>query len=435
MRRDKHPELKIKLKGSQKFTKYGQTLYMTCAGFQNNNLWESASSCSFGFIFSFIPLTLIIIAVLTGILKISPGIYNWVLRIADAVKPYFDITPFLGNLISNKAIHWVDIVLSVWVIWMARKMFLSIMQAMTKIFRSVSKRKTWFNQLFIFILEFIIVFLIAAVIIAAFVFNRILSASVILEHFNDLIPFFITRGSHNLLALVMYSVIFISTAFIFKFSSGTNPKFLWCVFYAILSTASFYLLSIFVNKFMNLTNYNVIYGTISTLVILMMKVYFFFVIFLFFAQMIYVTQFFDILLQSQIYLLPSEEASGILNTLRRIMFINPAALKTKENTLSCKAGEILYSQGDLSDKVYYLRSGTITENSETRTVHYKAGSFFGDTQCILNQPRPGTAIAQTDCKLIVFSAAEFKELMQRSPTAATKAVSKISEEASTVEIH
>ena len=150
MRRNTHPELKIKLKHSQKFTKFGQKIYMTCSNFQNNNLWESASSCSFGFIFSFIPLALIIVALLTGILKISPGIYNWVMSLVDAVKPFFDVTPFLNNLMENEAVHWVDIVLSVWVIWMARKMFISIMQAMTKIFRSVSKRKTWFNQFFIF---------------------------------------------------------------------------------------------------------------------------------------------------------------------------------------------------------------------------------------------------------------------------------------------
>jgi len=433
MKSNKHPELKIKLKRSQKFIKFGQKFYMTCSNFLSNNLWESASSCSFGFIFSFIPLTLIIIAVLTGILKVSPGIYNWVMNIVDAVKPFFDITPFLENLMQNKAVHMVDIVLAFWVIWMARKMFLSVMQAMTKIFRSVSKRKTWFNQLFIFILEFIIVFLIAAVIIAAFIFNQILSASVLMEHINDLLPFFITRSSHNILALVMYAVIFISTVCVFKVSSGTNPPTLLCIFYGALSTACFFLLSFFINKFMNLTNYNIIYGTISTLVILMMKVYFFFVIFLFFAQMIYVTQYFDILLQSQIYLLPAREDNGWLNALRRIMFINPTSLKTKENTVLYKAGDIIYEEGGRSDKVYYLRSGSITESSSSRLVHYKSGDFFGDTQCILNQPRLGTAIAQQDCKLIVFSDAEFKELMQRSPVAATKAVSKISEETSATE--
>ena len=431
MRRNTHPELKIKLKHSQKFTKFGQKIYMTCSNFQNNNLWESASSCSFGFIFSFIPLALIIVALLTGILKISPGIYNWVMSLVDAVKPFFDVTPFLNNLMENEAVHWVDIVLSIWVIWMARKMFISIMQAMTKIFRSVSKRKTWFNQLFIFVLEFIIVFLIAAVIIAAFIFNRILSASAFLDRLNVFLPSFITRSSHNILALVMYTVIFISTVCVFKVSSGTNPNLAWCIFYGACSTAIFFLLSIFVNKFMNLTNYNVIYGTISTLVILMMKVYFFFVIFLFFAQMIYVTQFFDILLQSQIYLLPSAEENGWLNTLRRLTFINPVALKTKENTLYFKAGEIVYPEGARSDKVYYLRSGTITESSSSQTVQYNPGSFFGDTQCILNQPRLGTAIAETDCKLLFFTAKEFKALMQRSPKAATKAVSKISSETST----
>ncbi|MCR5284663.1 MAG: YihY/virulence factor BrkB family protein [Treponema sp.] len=431
MKNDGIHETKRKLKKSQKLTKLGQIIYITCANFMNNNLWESASSCSFGFIFSFIPLSLIIIALLTGLIKLSPDIYQWVLKIVDEIRPVYDITPFLSNLMNNNAIHWVDILLGFWVIWMARKMFLSIMQAMTKIFRSVSERKTIINQLFIFILEFLIVILIAFTIISAFIFNQILDHSFLLENFSDIIPFFITRNSHNLLSVGMYIIIFISSSCIFKLSSGTHPKLSWCIIYAALSTFCFYVFSLFISKFMDLTNYNVIYGTVSTLVILMMKVYFFFVIFLFFAQMIYVTQYFDILLKSQIYLLPTEEEEGLINNLRRIMFLNPSALKTSDNTLYFKAGDLIYAKGEASNCVYYLRSGKITEECNDSIISYTAGSFFGDTQCLLNQPRTGNAIADTEVKLIVFSAEEFKELIRRSPVAATKAVAKISEDSIT----
>ena len=78
MKKKNAPIIKIKLKRSQKLTKMGQIVYLTCSNFEANNLWESASSCSFGFIFSFVPLALIILTVLVGIIRVSPGILEYV---------------------------------------------------------------------------------------------------------------------------------------------------------------------------------------------------------------------------------------------------------------------------------------------------------------------------------------------------------------------
>ena len=69
--KNKTPKIKIKLKRSQKLTKIGQIIYLTCTNFGNNNLLESASACSFGFIFSFVPLALIIPTRTVKIIKVS----------------------------------------------------------------------------------------------------------------------------------------------------------------------------------------------------------------------------------------------------------------------------------------------------------------------------------------------------------------------------
>lgn len=419
------PIIKIKLKKSQKLKKFGQKLYLCCSNFQNNNLWESASSCSFGFIFSFVPLTLIILTILIGIIRVSPGIINYALSFAQEIEAIVNITPFIQNILEMKNFHFVDIFLAVWIIWMARKLFLSIMQAMTKIFRSVSKRKNIFNQLFVFISEFIIVIVIASVIIFSFTINQMISSS-LFEPIRDFLPDIVNQNSHLIVTLIMYFIIFICTIFVYRVISGINPPILLCIFYALLSTVSSFVISIFITKFMNLTKYNIVYGTISTVVILMMRVYFFFVFFLFFAQMIYVTQYFDTLLLSEIYLLPSNETKNIITSFRRMMFINPAALKTTENTKFFSAGDNIFMQGDKSDKVYYLRKGKIMEETDKQPVIYEQGSFIGEVECILNQPRNGTATAITDCKMLIFSNEEFQELMQKSPKAATKAISKIS---------
>ena len=408
------------------FSRFGQILYLTLSNFTKNALWESASACAFGFIFSFIPVTMIIFTVLVGILRIYPNIYNFIISFTEQFDAVVKITPVLDRLLQIRSFSSFNIFLAVWIIWMARKLFNSIIIAMNKVFRSVSKRKSWFNQILTFIIEFSITLIIAVIIIAAFIFSQIMS----LPFFQTLLAYFPLlekQSSSNLATFVLYFILFISTVIAYRIIPGTKPLLRRCVFYASLSTAAFFIVSWFLNIFMNVTNYNAVYGTISSLVVLMMKVYLFFVIFLFCAQMIYVSQFFDTLLRSEIYLLPAFESKGMGNYLRRFLFINPSEIQTEQNTVRLAIGEILYRKEDKVTKVYFLKSGAITEASDKGFTLRSQGCFLGDVQCILNQTYQADAQALADCELISFTAEEFMDIIERSHHAARKAISKISE--------
>ena len=427
MKKKNAPIIKIKLKRSQKLTKMGQIVYLTCSNFEANNLWESASSCSFGFIFSFVPLALIILTVLVGIIRVSPGILEYVNVFAQEIESIVDIRPFLNNIINKRNFHIVDVFLAFWIIWMARKLFQSIVRALNKIFNSVTKRRGILNQAIMFISEFIIVIIIAAIIIFTFSFNQLVTSN-FFEPLQEFLPSIVSQNSHTIVTIAMYFIIFFCTLLAYKFISGIHPPLWMCFIYALLDTLCFYLISLWVSKFINLTNYNIVYGTISTIIVLMMKVYFFFVFFLFFAQMIYVTQNFNLLLKCEVYLLPARERHGWMLQLRRMLFINPAALKTATNTKTCQTGDAVFNAGDKAENVYYIRTGTITEKLENgESQIFEKGSFVGDTQCLLDERYRGTGVATTDCKLIIFTAAEFKELMKKSPKAASKALSKLAE--------
>ena len=408
------------------FSRFGQMLYLTLSNFTKNALWESASACAFGFIFSFIPVTMIIFTVLVGILRIYPNIYNFIISFTEQFDSVVKITPVLDRLLQIRSFSSFNIFLAVWVVWMARKLFNSIIISMNKVFRSVSKRKSWFNQILTFIIEFSITLIIAVIIIVAFVLSRIMS----LSFFQTLLAYFPLlqkQSSSNLATFVLYFILFISTVIAYRVIPGTKPLLRRCTFYAALSTAVFFIVSWFLNMFMNVTNYNTVYGTISSLVVLMMKVYLFFIIFLFCAQMIYVSQFFDTLLRSEIYLLPAFESKGMGNYLRRFLFINPSEIQTEKNTVRLAIGEILYRKEDKVTKVYFLKSGAITEASDKGFTLRSQGCFLGDVQCILNQTYQAEAQALADCELISFTAEEFMQIIERSHHAARKAISKISE--------
>ncbi len=425
--KNKAPKIKIKLKRSQKLTKMGQIVYLTCSNFDANNLWESASSCSFGFIFSFVPLALIILTVLVGIIRVSPGILEYVNVFAQEIESIVDIRPFLNNIINKRNFHIVDVFLAFWIIWMARKLFQSIVRALNKIFNSVIKRRGILNQAIMFISEFIIVIIIAAIIIFTFSFNQLVTSN-FFEPLQEFLPSIVSQNSHTIVTIAMYFIIFFCTLLAYKFISGIHPPLWMCFIYALLDTLCFYLISLWVSKFINLTNYNIVYGTISTIIVLMMKVYFFFIFFLFFAQMIYVTQYFELLLKCEVYLLPDRERHGWMVQLRRMLFINPAALKTTTNAKMFNQGEVVFNADDKADSVYYIRTGTITEQFENgESQVYEKGSFVGDTLCLLDERFRGTGTATTDCKVIVFTEKEFKELMKKSPRAASRALSKLAE--------
>ena len=408
------------------FSRFGQMLYLTLSNFTKNAMWESASACAFGFIFSFIPVTMIIFTVLVGILRIYPNIYNFIVSFTDQFDSVVKITPVLNKMLEIRSIKSFNIFLGVWIIWMARKLFNSIIIAMNKVFRSVSKRKSWFNQILTFIIEFSITLIIAVIIIAAFIFSQIIS----LPFFQTLLTYFPLlekQSSSNLATFVLYFILFISTVIAYRIIPGTKPLRRRCIFYAALSTVTFFIVSCFLNMFMNFTNYNAVYGTISSLVVLMMKVYLFFIIFLFCAQMIYVSQFFHTLLKSEIYQLPPSDSKGMGAYLRRFLFINPSQIQTQDNTVKLTTGEILYKSDDKVEKVYYLKSGAVTEASGKGFTLRSQGTFLGDVQCILNQTYQATAEALSDCELISFTAEEFMQIIERSHHAARKAISKISE--------
>ena len=414
---------------SEKILHFSQFLYLTLSNFAANNLWESAAACSFGFVFSFVPVSLIILTLLTSIIRIFPEIENYIINYTAQFYSVIDVELALSNITKLQHIHLFDIFLALWVVWMARKLFASIISAMNRIFRSISHRKTTINQLVSFISEFVLVIIIAVVILSSFLMNKILEFS-FFDTMRGLFPRLFSQGSNMFFSAVVYLMLFTLTLYYFRVGSGTRPRYSLCIFYSILNTLATYILSQLLNGFLNVSNYNVIYGTISTLIILMLKVYFFFVIFLFIAQMIYVSQFFNTLILNELYLLPDLFENRFFRKVRRVLFINPVSNEASKNTIYFEGGDIIYDENDISDCVYFICQGfvTIANPAEQSVKLINQGSFIGETNCILGKQRGVRAIAQTQCKLIKVSREDFLKILNTNTKASKKAMKKITRE-------
>lgn len=81
-----------------------------------------------------------------------------------------------------------------------------------------------------------------------------------------------------------------------------------------------------------------------------------------------------------------------------------------------KANSVIYFRGDIGDKIFILKSGRISLNSndiETgQDIHdqIQTGEFFGVKSAMGKYPREETALVLTDASVIAFSVPEFEQL-------------------------
>jgi membrane protein len=407
------------------FLKFFQFIYLSFMNFNKNVLLENACACSFSFVFSFIPICVISVTILTTIISFSPEAMNFVMRIADLVSGYVDIKPFINSLLNIKSLKFINIFLGVWIIMMARKMFLSVVRAMYIIFhKTVGAQKSFLIQLFTFLFEFIVVAMIITVVIVVFIVNESLKLPVF-QYIKSHLPAIIHDNSKLTIGIIAYSLLFLIVFLIYRFTSQISKKNRMCFFYAAICTGATFVISYLLNLFLNTTNYNSIYGTISTLIIMMLKVYIFFTIFLFCAQMMYVSHNFVTMLKGEIYLLPEFESDSFDAILHRVLFINPSLIQTKENTLFFNVNEIIFSKGEKPNFVYYVKRGTVYEYSENQIKYYDQGSFFGEPDCILNHRRTSEVKSVTPCEIMTITKEDFMQLLEVYPDAAQKAIAKI----------
>ena len=415
------------------FVTFSQSIFLTTKYFLQNRLLSFAGSCAFSFLFSVFPLFMMVIMVLVRFLHASPSTIDTIVSAIPELEQYFDTHEVIDSVqsINTNTISSFEIVTAVFVLWMARRFFASIFDSMQNIFHTQTKRKAVLNQILTFVTELAIVLVSSAVIFAYISLQTIAS----IDFFKDIPQLdFIYKGilSGGFIKILPNFLMFAVVTVLFKSSSGTKPSIFLCIFTSILCTLSFWAFRIIMHYFLNVSNYNLIYGVLGHVIILLMDIFFFFVFFLVFAQFIYVVQFFDELLLGELYLLPIIEQHGLGSAMKRAFFIRPDFLiaKNKGNVFSYKPGDVIFNKGDNDNFAYYIIKGSVKFVSENKDSDdfYRAhrGEIFGETSCILERTRTTTAIAVISTRLIKIESERFRFLIHQNPEAAKKVLKQIS---------
>lgn len=118
----------------------------------------------------------------------------------------------------------------------------------------------------------------------------------------------------------------------------------------------------------------------------------------------------------------------LIPTLRKVPFF--AQLPDEEleslaalgKPLSADDGSIIVREGDTSDSMYIIVSGSVRifkaaeDGSQIDLIQLGEGDFFGELALLDNQPRSATAVATSPCQLFVVDQEAFTALVETMPS-------------------
>ena len=375
---------------------FNQKIYITIVSFVNNDLLTTAAAGAYNFLMSALPIFILTLTILLRVLKQSPQQIKEAIRALSIFQNTVNLDRFFHFLLNVNSFSFFEFIVLIFVLWMARRFFATIQHSIRKVYRKKIKITPLKTSLIVILGEIIVVILLV------FLFIFLITGSAVFR--SDFAqPVF----SANLFSLLRNLFRFIPVIFmqlfvclIYYFMPPIKPSFKTALLSSAACTISYYFIKIFFIFFRSTVKFTFVYGLFTNVILVLIQVWFFFFFFVFFAQFMYVNQFFNSFIISQLYRLPKEDAPGFFNQLLRHLFIEPPK-EYRKKAIEVKAGEVIFNYEDISSDIYYIIEGSVRVTTLNKILDLEKGDLFGEFACLLNGKRTGTAIAVTDCLLAV----------------------------------
>ncbi len=87
-----------------------------------------------------------------------------------------------------------------------------------------------------------------------------------------------------------------------------------------------------------------------------------------------------------------------------------------ENYVSFATGQLIFEQGQSGKFMFVIKEGAVEMQIKGKAIStLGVGESFGEVSLIIDSPRSATAIAKTDCKLVMIDQKYFDFLVQNTP--------------------
>ena len=403
-----------------------QELYLSAVFTSANDLIAYAAACAFGFMFSFIPIVMMILVILIRFLHAKPEAVTALLNYNSMVTNFINLETLAQSIDQIKKITNFEIILSITIVWMSRRFFVSFVKSMKRIFKKTYRVQKGMTLVLIIAGEASVTILLSILLFIVATFRTIIKLPImnsLVIHYPSLMDSF----SNKIVTTFPLIMLFVAVILCYKWGSRTKPTLMQCIFPALACIFTFWGFKKIMTLFININRYNYVYGVLSNVVVLLLEVYFFFLFFLFFAQYLFVTQFFEILILSELYMLPERNDTTPKSILKRLLFIYPDyLLKIQSKVIHIRRGDCIYRQGDTSTDSYYLAKGTVRISRLNNVTYINSGMYFGEEACIVEEARSEDAFAETDVELVRIPEELFFSILEHNPAVSTKALAQIS---------
>jgi len=384
-----------------------QRLYITWDTFMANDLFTYASAGAYSFLLSALPVLLMVLGILLRLLDTSPEVIRDLLGSSKLFTESLDISSFLDSVMSIKSVGIFEAIIGISIFWMARRFFASIQHGMKIIYRKRGKGKPIKENLVVLAGEAILIILIVAATIFLIAGNAFFNSELSENLFS---PFFFSLLK-NIFRYAPFAIILVFLFLVYLYSPRTRPGVKQSLGAAVACSVSFAIVQLVFTSIVNMSRYNLVYGILSNVIVLLLEVYLFFFLFLFYAQFLYVIQFFDSFLLSRIYLLPGYDDPNPLRQLERMLFVKPT-LFYREYAIRKKAGETIFAIGEDSTELYYVWQGFVALNLPNQVIETGCGRIFGEFSLMIGASRTATAVAVTDVVLLKIPGRIFQETVE-----------------------
>jgi len=356
-------------------------------------------------ILSFIPLFILTILVISHLFGSYPEIQQEMIDVFRNFHPFFsgELMSQLGRIEEKRRLlGWVGFLS---LIWSAAMIFGVIEAALNRIFHSSSSRNYFLSKLLA--LSMIPLAWVAGMVsvgityLATLLAERSILRTVMpdgLTFLNSLflgylVPFLIVV----LFAMIAYRIIptrKISPA------SAVVGSFV----FAVLMEAAKHFFTWYVAHY---TRYNVIFGSLETVVILVIWVFYVALIFLFCAELVAAYERRDLILLEKAFLKTGRESARVDERLyRKFGRFYPR-------------GTYLFREGDTGREMYYLLNGRIQVEKEAGQVkkvlaELGQGEYIGEMAALIEAPRTASVVTVQDSRIAVIDDRTFRNLLREN---------------------
>jgi membrane protein len=376
-----------------------QRFLITVQLYGSNGLSNHAAACSYGFLLSMAPMLILIVFFIFNVFKLPPKIITVLFGNIPFLSAVFDKQWLTSDffLVSKLSISGIISIVSIF--WAGRILALSVQCGIKVIFPGEKKRNPAADNLVTFSIEIVaLIIVLIAIMCSQTALNLYKRVNIFTEesflyefisHFGDYFPVVI-------LGLVSF--------FLYLFVPVNSPRKISAFQGALLCSLLYSGISLVLDKILNQSKYDFLYGTLGNLIVILVNVYFFFILFFIGCQLVFVRDSFDILLFSRLRHARSKAAENnnklkFYDVINRLFYSEKGRLE--KYLRNYKDNSIIFSRGDTGKDIYYLLEGEVEillpssadNNKITNTL--KAGSFFGEMGYLLSEDRTATVRAKT----------------------------------------